>query len=87
LHLQKLDTKKQFMVGVAAILWTIWTSRNHVVFNGTIVTSAGHIQEHLLDLILEPTTQAQGPIVVAKGCFAATKDNCDGHLRSERMAV
>jgi hypothetical protein len=75
----KLDTKKQFMVGAAAILWEIWTSRNHVIFNNAIVyvTKAGHIQEHLLDSVLEPTTEDQSPIV-AKGCFPETRDNCDG---------
>jgi hypothetical protein len=35
----KLNTKKQFMVGAAAILWAIWTSRNHVIFNNAIVMS------------------------------------------------
>jgi hypothetical protein len=76
----KLNTKKQFMVGAAAILWAIWTSRNHVIFNNAIVMSAMqviYVQEHLLDLVPEPTTEEQSPII-AKGCFPATRVNCDG---------
>jgi hypothetical protein len=35
----KLETKKQFMVKAATIVWAVWTSQDDVIFNNAIVMS------------------------------------------------
>jgi hypothetical protein len=38
--------RKQILVGVSALCWPIWISRNHIIFDKSLMKTYMHVESH-----------------------------------------